>query len=228
MFLFDPKSARDKVGTLSGGQQNRLMLAKLLSQPGNVLILDEPTNDLDMDTLDMLQEMLADYPGTLLVVSHDRDFLDRTVTEVLAFEGDAHVEGFIGGYTDYHEAKARRALEEKKKAAASLPSAGGRPGGGHDGKAGATTAPTPALALEGREKKAAKMSFKHKHELEKLPGRIVALEQEIEALKATLASNDLYMRDPELFDASSRRFARAVQELADAEHRWLELEEMKP
>jgi len=205
MFLFDPKSARDKVGTLSGGQQNRLMLSKLLADPGNVLILDEPTNDLDMDTLDMLQEMLADYPGTLLVVSHDRDFLDRTVTEVLAFEGEGKVEGFLGGYSDYHAAKASMNAEVKKK---------------------------PAVVQEEvvdapLKKNTAKMTFKHKHELEKLPGRIAALERELEALKLTLSASDLYMRDPEQFDAASRRFAKATQELTDAEHRWLELEEMR-
>ena len=105
-FLFDPKLARDYVSTLSGGQQNRLMLAKLLARPGNLLILDEPTNDLDMDTLDILTDILADYPGTLIIVSHDRDFLDRTVTEVLAFEGSGNVQSYIGGYSDYLEARA--------------------------------------------------------------------------------------------------------------------------
>jgi ATP-binding cassette subfamily F protein uup len=194
------------VGTLSGGQQNRLMLSKIMADPGNVLILDEPTNDLDMDTLDMLQEMLAEYKGTLLVVSHDRDFLDRTVTEVLAFEGEGKVEGFIGGYTDYHDAKIRLTSEAKKKI-------------------------TPLIiqeTIEPQEKKNTnKMSFKFKHELEKLPGKITDLEKEIESLKQTLAASDLYTRDPAAFDSASRRFARAVQELADAESRWLELEEMK-
>jgi ATP-binding cassette subfamily F protein uup len=183
------------------------MLSKIMAEPGNVLILDEPTNDLDMDTLDMLQEMLAEYKGTLLVVSHDRDFLDRTVTEVLAFEGGAQVEGYMGGYTDYHDAKLRLAAEAKKK---TLP------------------VKEEMAAAPAQEKKPAnKMSFKLKHELEKLPARIAALEKEIESLKQTLSAADLYMRDPELFDASSRRFARAVQELTDAEHRWLELEEMR-
>jgi len=157
--------------------------------------------------LDMLQEMLAEYKGTLLVVSHDRDFLDRTVTEVLAFEGGAQVEGYMGGYTDYHDAKLRLAAEAKKK---TLP------------------VKEEIAAAPAQEKKPAnKMSFKLKHELEKLPARIAALEKEIESLKQTLSAADLYMRDPELFDASSRRFARAVQELTDAEHRWLELDEMR-
>ncbi|NDB70021.1 MAG: ABC transporter ATP-binding protein, partial [Methylocystaceae bacterium] len=104
-FMFDPKDARNRVGTLSGGQKNRLMLAKVLANPGSLLILDEPTNDLDMDTLDMLEEVLSHYKGTLFVVSHDRDFLDQTVTKILAFEGDGNVDGYIGGYSDYLEAK---------------------------------------------------------------------------------------------------------------------------
>lgn len=207
MFLFDPKSVGDRVGTLSGGQQNRLMLSKIMAAPGNVLILDEPTNDLDMDTLDMLQEMLSDYKGTLLIVSHDRDFLDRTVTEVIAFEGEGKVEGFLGGYSDYHEKKMQLAAEAKKK--------------------NAPVIIKTETAVQSPKKNATKMTFKHKHELENLPKRIAQLESEIEALKQTLSVGDLYMRDPEQFDTVSRRFALAVQELAEAEHRWLELEEMK-
>ncbi len=205
-FLFDPRMARDRVGTLSGGQQNRLMLAKLLAAPGNVLILDEPTNDLDMDTLDMLQEILADYEGTLLIVSHDRDFLDRTVTEVLAFEGDAVVEGYLGGYTDYQEAKRKQISQTKKST-----------------KEKSVAAPVAAP----EEKPAARMSGKERHELEKLPERIAALEKEIAALRETLLDADLYMKDPEAFDKATRRFDRAEKELETAESRWLELEEKR-
>ena len=100
-FMFDPGIVLDKVGTLSGGQKNRLKLAKILADPKECLILDEPTNDLDMETLDMLEEILINYEGTLLLVSHDRDFLDQTVTKVLAFEGDGKIEECIGGYSDY-------------------------------------------------------------------------------------------------------------------------------
>jgi ATP-binding cassette subfamily F protein uup len=116
--MFDPKRVRDDVGTLSGGMQNRLMLARTLINPGNLMILDEPTNDLDMDTLDMLQDILADYAGTLLIVSHDRDFLDRTVTEVMAFEGNAHITSTMGGYSDYLASKGggRTAAAGKTKA----------------------------------------------------------------------------------------------------------------
>lgn len=200
-FLFDPRIARDRVGTLSGGQQNRLMLAKLLTNPGNVLILDEPTNDLDMDTLDMLQEMLAEYEGTLLVVSHDRDFLDRTVTEVLAFEGDTVVECHMGGYSDYQAVKKKSLAPAPKKSSEKKPVA----------------APTIK----------AKMTGKEKHELEKLPAKIAAFEKEIAALKETLSDADLYTSDPHKFDAATRRFAIVQSELEEAESRWLELEEMR-
>ncbi|MBV8939279.1 MAG: ABC-F family ATP-binding cassette domain-containing protein [Alphaproteobacteria bacterium] len=205
-FLFDPRMARDRVSTLSGGQQNRLMLAKLLAHPGNVLILDEPTNDLDMDTLDMLQEMLAEYQGTLLVVSHDRDFLDRTVTEVLAFEGDGEVAGYMGGYSDYAAQKKARAATGKgveKKAVKA-------------GKAPPTPPPKPP-----------KLSGKQKHELEKLPGKIAALEKELEGLRETLMDADLYTANPEAFTNATRRYGQAQQELEAAEARWLELEERR-
>lgn len=202
-FLFDPKMARDRVSTLSGGQQNRLMLAKLLSNPGNVLILDEPTNDLDMDTLDMLQELLAEYQGTLLVVSHDRDFLDRTVTEVLAFEGNALVESHIGGYSDYHAAKKLAQAPKSQKSSAK---------------------PSPALPAA---KPVVKMSGKERHELEKLPGRIAALEKETQQLREMLQDPDLYTSNPEAFDAATRRYGQAQHDLETAESRWLELEEMR-
>jgi len=213
-FLFDPRMARDRVSTLSGGQQNRLMLAKLLTNPGNVLILDEPTNDLDRDTLDMLQEMLADYQGTLLVVSHDRDFLDRTVSEVLAFEGDTKVTAHIGGYSDYLADKHARSKATKTVK--------------NSEKYGGFTTAHPSVEVEAVKPAAkAKMTFKLVHELEKLPERIKALEAEIEALKVALGDSDLYTKDPEIFDTSSRRLGRAQGELEAAEGRWLELEEMK-
>jgi len=211
-FLFDPKSARDMVGTLSGGQQSRLMLAKILARPGSVLILDEPTNDLDMDTLDMLQELVSDYDGTLLIVSHDRDFLDRTVTHVLAFEGHAVVEHHVGGYSDYIEAKQSGKI--KQSAAAKT-------------KNTASTAPTPsATPTPDAPPQKSKMSFKLKHELEKLPERITALEAEIAALAASLEQADLYIKQPEQFDKASRRLPLAQHELEAAELRWLELEEI--
>jgi ATP-binding cassette subfamily F protein uup len=204
-FMFDPKMARNRVSTLSGGQQNRLMLAKLLANPGNVLILDEPTNDLDMNTLDMLQELLADYKGTLIIVSHDRDFLDRTVTEVLAFEGNGIVEGYIGGYSDYAEKK--KSLIPKKSA---------------EKKAIASAAAqnTPAKPVNAKI-----LSGKERHDLEKLPLKIAKLEAEMKILREELLDVDLYTKDPQKFDASSRKFADLQNELEEAETRWLELEE---
>jgi ABC transport system ATP-binding/permease protein len=199
-FLFDPKIARDKVSTLSGGQQNRLMLAKALATPGNVLILDEPTNDLDMDTLDMLQEILAEYQGTLIVVSHDRDFLDRTVTEVLAFEGNAKVEAHLGGYSDYALAKQKLPLAHAEPA-------------------------VKTVAAPAKPKTAsARMSYKFVLELEQLPAKIRVLEEEIAALSSQLADPDLYMRSPEQFDRGSRKLAKAQEALTHAENRWLELD----
>jgi ABC transport system ATP-binding/permease protein len=203
-FLFDPKSARDRVGTLSGGQQNRLLLAKVLANPGNVLILDEPTNDLDMDTLDLLQEMLADYPGTLLLVSHDRDFLDRTVTEIIAFEGNGVIESHIGGYSDY--LAACKPAQPTKSAAQKA------------------TPPTTTPSAEGTRK--TKLSFNQRHELTRLPSRIEALELEIAALK-TLLGGDLYARDPDQCDKAIRRLAAAQEELETSEARWLELEALR-
>ncbi len=208
LFLFDPKIARDKVATLSGGQQNRLLLAKLLSNPGNVLILDEPTNDLDMDTLDMLQEILADYEGTLILVSHDRDFLDRTVTEVIAFEGDGIVEGYLGGYSDYQEARRREAGKTGKQENKKL------------GNAQFPILPSSRLPT-------ARLSFKFKYELEKLPEKIAALEAELAGLKEKLMDSDLYSNNPVIFDDITRRYSKAQQELTAAETRWLELTEMQ-
>lgn len=205
-FLFDPRMARDRVNTLSGGQQNRLMLAKILARPGNLLILDEPTNDLDMDTLDMLQELLAEYGGTLIIVSHDRDFLDRTVTEILAFEGGGVVESHVGGYSDYIAAKRREKIPVSKKAIVAVPAATGG---------------------ERTVKPASKMTFKLKHELEKLPEKIAALEAEIGQLKHELADPYLYSADPQRFDAVTSGLSKAQRELERAEHRWLELEEMR-
>ncbi len=197
-FLFDPKRAKDDVGTLSGGMQNRLMLARTLVNPGNLMILDEPTNDLDMDTLDMLQEILAAYEGTLIIVSHDRDFLDRTVTEVLAFEGDAEVQQYIGGYSDYLEAKSGKPVAKEKAAAPALekPKSPAKPG----------------------------LSFSEQHELKQLPTRITALEQQIYELQQLIDDPLLYSKDPKKFDAAIQKIGQLGTQLAAAEERWLQLE----
>ena len=219
-FLFDPKGSDDLVGTLSGGQKNRLLLAKVLANPGGLLILDEPTNDLDMDTLEMLEEILSKYEGTLIVVSHDRDFLDQTITKVLAFEGDAQVEGHIGGYSDY--------LEQKEGSGV-----GGRDSGknkeknkGQEARTERSREPSAPPIAEGRSPEQGqlkKLSYKLQYELDNLPGKMSAMEKELAQLQETLADASLYMRDPEGFDKSTRRYGRLKDDLAKAEDRWLEL-----
>lgn len=205
-FLFDPDSAQQPVKSLSGGQKNRLMLAKILASPKNFLILDEPTNDLDMETLDILEDILAEYEGTLIIVSHDRDFLDQTVTKILAFEGGGQVEGYIGGYSDYLQARRPSqniaAIEKKIESRA---------------------APDQDLAKQVIKK----LSYKHQYELDHLPAKIQALEEEINHLEDVLSDAALYSRDPVSFQNSSRRLGQARDDLEQAEMRWLELEEMK-
>lgn len=211
-FLFEPDDAWRSVKTLSGGQKNRLMLAKILANPGSFLILDEPTNDLDMDTLDMLTKVIHSYDGTLVVVSHDRDFLDRTVGKMLVFEGGGVVEGIIGGYSDYVAFK-------KAQAADILPAESeDRP---QQKKREEPQAPPPP------KRESVKMTFKLKHELENLPEKIQKLEKELTALQQAMENPRLYMENPEEFDRVTKRLPRAQKELETAETRWLELEELK-
>jgi ABC transport system ATP-binding/permease protein len=206
-FMFDPKTVFHPVGTLSGGQKNRLMLAKVLANPGSLLILDEPTNDLDMDTLDRLEDILSKYTGTLLVVSHDRDFLDQTVSKILAFEGDGKVEAVIGGYQDYLEKRQAKAEPQTVAKAASRKSA--------DNKTAVRTRVPD------------KLSYTQQYELDRLPAKIDALENEVAAIEPQIADPDLYSRDAELFHRLSVRLVKAKKELEAAEHRWLELEEQR-
>ena len=211
-YLFEPEDAWRKASTLSGGQQNRLMLAKVLADPKGFLILDEPTNDLDMDTLDMLEDVLCAYEGTLFIVSHDRDFLDKTVNKLLVFEGNAEVEGIVGNYSDYLIYKKKRGEDEQKQ----------------EEKA-AKAAPKPAEPAQQDAPKAepVKMTYKLKYELEQLPEKLAKLEKEVKTIEAKLADPRLYMEDPEAFEKYSRRFPKAQSELEDLEARWLELEDMR-
>ncbi len=198
-FLFSESQARTPVKALSGGERNRLLLAKLLAKPSNLLILDEPTNDLDMDTLDLLEDVLAEYEGTLLVVSHDRDFLDRLVTSVIAVEGGGDVQEYAGGYSDY--------LQQRPAPAAPPPPR--------------RDAPRPAPA---RPKATTRLSYKDSRELDELPGRIDSLAAEIVRLEAQLADPGLYGRDRAAFDRAAGRLDEARAELGRAEERWLDLE----
>lgn len=210
-FLFDPEDAWRQVSTLSGGQKNRLMLSKVLANPGSMLILDEPTNDLDMDTLDMLTNVLTTYDGTLFVVSHDRDFLDQVVTKTLAFEGDAKVEGIIGGYSDY--IAFRKAQKNEKSTQKNAPEK--------------TKKPNNAQKKTAPKKEDVAFTYNLKHELEQLPAKIKTLEQEISSLNEKMADADLYTKDADEFTRVSKRYPKAKSELDKLEVRWLELEEIK-
>ena len=209
-FLFTPEQAGTPVGQLSGGERGRLTLAKALALPSNLLVLDEPTNDLDLETLDLLEEMLADYPGTLIVVSHDRDFLDRVATSVVMAEGDGRWTEYAGGYSDM-VAKRGSGVRARTVAPASPPARSGAGG--------------PARAVEGvAPSTRQKLSFKDKHALETLPGRITALDKEIAALQAALADPKFYARDAAGFAEKSRQLETRIAERAAAEEQWLELE----
>mgnify|MGYP002630663234 CR=1 FL=1 len=201
-FLFDQDDARSLIATLSGGQRNRLMLAKVLAQPSNLLVLDEPTNDLDMETLDKLQDALAAYDGTLLVVSHDRDFLDQLTTSLIVLEGAGEAQEYVGGYRDYLRQRAPRVAVPDKAAA--------------QRKASNAAARTKAPSR--------KLSYKDARLLELLPGEMAALEVEIRDLDATLADAALFARDAQAFHRAAERLEAAKAELAAKEDRWLELE----
>ena len=207
-FLFRPEQARTRVGVLSGGERGRLMLACALAKPSNLLVLDEPTNDLDLETLDLLQEMLDGYPGTVLLVSHDRDFLDRVATSIVAAEGGARWTEYAGGYSD-------------------MLAQGGRIAGGALDRSGAGSALARKPAPIAAGGPARKLSFKDKHALEQLPGKIAAHEAEIVRLRQTLTDPGLYNRDPKAFAATIDALDRAEAALRAAEERWLELEVLR-
>ena len=198
-FLFRPEQARTPVGMLSGGERGRLLLACALARPSNLLILDEPTNDLDLETLDLLQELLSDYPGTVLLVSHDRDFLDRVVTSTLASEGAGRWVEYAGGYSDM--------LAQRGPAPAA------------DAVRGAK-----GLQATRASAKPAKLSFKEKLALDRLPGEIGVLERKLAALQTELSDSNLYRRKPARFAEATAALEAAQSELAAAEEQWLQLE----
>jgi ATP-binding cassette subfamily F protein uup len=208
-FLFSPELTEAPVGSLSGGERSRLLLAREFARESNLLVLDEPTNDLDLETLDLLQEVIADYEGTVLIVSHDRDFLDRTVTVTLGLDGSGKVDVVAGGYEDW--AKRRRTP---------LPLAGGAGGGRGASRDKHTPQPPPASG------RGSKLSYKDQRDLDRLPGEIEKLEAAIKADEAALADADLYTRDPKRFAALMASIERTRAEKEAAELRWLEVAEL--
>ncbi len=201
-YLFDERAAHARVSTLSGGERARLLLARKLAAPADLLVLDEPTNDLDMETLDVLQEALSDYAGTLILVSHDRDFLDRLVTQTIAVEGGGRIDDYPGGYTDYLGQRPTRAVVERNPARPRREEPRLRPAQG-------------------------KLSYKEQRELDELPDRIARLSARIAALEADMANPGLFSRDQGRYQQLVRSLADAGTELERSEARWLELEEKR-
>ena len=201
-FLFDEAQARAPVGSLSGGEKARLLLARIMAKPSNLLVLDEPTNDLDIETLDLLQDILGDYDGTVLLVSHDRDFIDRVATTTVAMEGDGSAVIYAGGWSDY---RAQRGEDAPAVAAA------------------AAVAPAPAPARTAAAPRPSGLSFTEKHRLEALPAIMERLEAEIAKLSAFLSQPDLFQSAPAKFAKASEALAERQAALAAAEEEWLDL-----
>jgi len=201
-FLFDERQARAPVRSLSGGEKARLLLARLMARPSNLLVLDEPTNDLDVETLDLLQDLLGEYDGTVLLVSHDRDFLDRVAATTVAMEGDGSATIYAGGWSDYQAQKGTVAVPEAA-----------------DAKSARSKVEKP------RRETATGLSFTEKHRLEALPAQIERLEAEIGKLEQLLADPELYTREPVKFKKATEALVERQQKLSAAEEDWLMLED---
>jgi ATP-binding cassette subfamily F protein uup len=207
-FLFQPEQARTPLGKLSGGERGRLMLARALAKPSNVLVLDEPTNDLDLETLDVLEEMLGDYAGTIILISHDRDFLDRLVNAVIVPEGGGRWTEYAGGYSDMLAQRGADLTREARTAS----------------KDAKENKPKPSAEPATRKRR---LSFNEKHALETMPKTMAALQAKIGTLNEKLADANLYAKDRKAFDDASTALTAAQAELAAAEERWLELEMLR-
>ena len=206
-FLFKPEQARTPVLVLSGGERARLILARELAKPSTFVVLDEPTNDLDLETLDLLQEMLSEYEGTILLVSHDRDFLDRVATSILMFEGEGKWTEYAGGYSDMVAQRGAGVSAREIKPAES----------------GRVAASPQQPKIQNKRK----LSFKDKHALETLPAKMAALHDEITKLETKLADTELYSRDPKVFEKAMKRHEKAKAEISQAEEHWLALEMLR-
>jgi ATP-binding cassette subfamily F protein uup len=201
-FLFGEAQARGPVSALSGGERARLLLARLMAKESNLLVLDEPTNDLDVETLDLLEELVGDYEGTVLLVSHDRDFIDRVATTTIAMEGDGRAVIYAGGWSDY---RAQRGAATEEPVAPAKPRA---------------AAPRPAAKRSG-------LSFTQAHRLDALPAEIDRLAAEIGRLEALLHDPELFAREPQKFARASAALAERQAALAAAEEEWLALETLR-
>ena len=208
-FLFTPEQINTPVSVLSGGERGRLMLARTLARPSNFLVLDEPTNDLDLETLDLLQEMLTDYDGPVLLVSHDRDFLDRVATTVVVFEGNGKWAVYAGGYSDMVAQRGEGVTVRVNETRAAEPR---------------KEKPQPAQSSAPSKQK---LSFKQKHALETLPTRMTKLRADIAAAQKKMGDPALYSRDPKGFAAASAALESAAKDLAAAEEEWLTLEMLR-
>ncbi|NWN82476.1 MAG: ATP-binding cassette domain-containing protein [Halomonas sp.] len=222
-FLFTPERVRQPVKALSGGESNRLLLAKLFTQPANVLVLDEPTNDLDVETLELLEELLLGFDGTLLLVSHDRAFMDNVVTSVLAFEGEGRVQEYVGGYNDWvrqggslppapWEGAARQHVEPVAEVSST------------DTGSQASSTPGPSASGSGEAKKPVKLSYKLQRELDGLPARIERLEEDVAAFEARAGDPAFYRQEASEVTATLDALAACQAELDAAMERWMELE----
>ena len=203
-FLFTPARARTPVSALSGGERNRLLLARLFAKPANLLVLDEPTNDLDAETLELLEEQLSQYAGTLLIVSHDREFLDNVVTSILVFEGNGQIGDYAGGYSDW--------IKRRKEAQNAQPTKAAQGKG----------APEPT-----QRQRVRKLSFNEKRELGELPGRIEKLEEEQEDLHQKMAAPTFYQQGSEKVTEAQEQLTKIADDLAAAYARWEELSEIE-
>jgi ATP-binding cassette subfamily F protein uup len=207
-FLFTPEQAKTPIKALSGGEKNRLLLAKTLAKETNLLILDEPTNDLDIETLDVLQEALSDYEGTIIIVSHDRDFLDKIVTSTIVFDGKGGVLEYAGGYSDYVRQKALSDDEEAKK------------------KKAKTTSVKEKNNSKPKSKNN-KLSYKHQRALEIIPGQIEELDGKIAKCEEKLADANFYSKNPEDFEKTSSLLSDYQAKKEELEEQWLEIEMLK-
>jgi ABC transport system ATP-binding/permease protein len=221
-FLFPPERLRAPVSMLSGGERNRLLLAKLFAKPSNLLIMDEPTNDLDAETLDLVEEMVADYAGTLLLVSHDRAFLDNVVTSTLVFDGGGRIDEYVGGYSDSMRQRGERSAAASGAVAPGATAPDARKTEDRPRADGAPAGPLPASRSKPR-----KLSFNEQRELKSLPAVIERLEAEQTALQSSLSDPALFREQPAEARTAAARLQELLAELEAAYERWAVLESLE-